>query len=143
MAWGKSEQEKEALRLEKEARQREQQAAEAARAEEQRRAEFAASPLGRATTAYQRGDAFFQFTATVSALTGQSSGFGSSDNTVSEYSGGVEVLGPIEALGWSLEHVSHVFVQTGSTSTARVMSTGEGTVTRGLVNAIYLFRRAG
>jgi hypothetical protein len=33
-----------------------------------------------------------------------------------------------------------MFVETGATTTNRMMSTGQGTVTRGVVRGIYLFR---
>lgn len=47
-----------------------------------------------------------------------------------------------EAVGWKLDDVGYTFVQTGSTSTSRMLQTGEGTVTEGFVLAVYLFRRA-
>ncbi|WP_324645081.1 hypothetical protein [Pseudarthrobacter sp. LT1] len=50
-------------------------------------------------------------------------------------------LGQIEALRWHLEHAGYVFVETGSTSTNRVLATEQGVVTKGHVAGISLFRR--
>lgn len=93
----------------------------------------------------QNGDRFFQLSIAVSELSGAASSFGSSANEFRSSAGAPDVLGQIEDLGWRLEHVGYVFVETGSTSTNRLLSTGEGTVTRGQVQGIYLFRstRAG
>jgi hypothetical protein len=106
-------------------------------------AAFAATPLGRATAAAQRNDRFFQLELEVSALTGFASSFGSSTNVVKHSGGATDLLGQIEEVGWRLEHVGYVFIETGATSTNRMLSTGQGTVTRGNVTGIYLFRRAG
>jgi hypothetical protein len=51
------------------------------------------------------------------------------------------VIGQIEECGWWLEHVGYVYVNTGSLSTNRFLRPGEGTVERGKVAVIYLFRR--
>jgi len=40
------------------------------------------------------------------------------------------VLDEIEKVGWRLDRADAVFTETGATSSSRVMSTGEGTVTR-------------
>lgn len=135
MAWGKSDEQKEAEQASKIAYELEQKAAAQA-------AEFAASPLGLAIAAHENGDAFFQLQIAVSALTGMASMFGSSTNEVRNVGKPTDVLGQIEEIGWHLEHVGYVFIETGSTSTNRVMSTGQGVVTEGNVTGIYLFRRA-
>jgi hypothetical protein len=116
----------------------EQKQAEAQRAA----AEAAAnSPLGRAHAARARGDGFFQLTISVSELAGTASALGSSANRIKQ-GGRPDLLGQIEEAGWRLEHVGYVFIETGSTSTNRVIATGQGTVTKGVVQGIYLFRAA-
>lgn len=121
----------------------ERERAEQARAAEEaeQRARFAASPLGRARAAHQRGDRFFQVELDAAALTGYASMFGSSDNAISARHDDSDLLGRIEDEGWHLEHAGFVFIETGSTSTDRMLFSGEGTVTRGVVSGVYLFRR--
>lgn len=103
-------------------------------------ARFASSPPGLARAARKRGDQFFQVHIEVSRLAGQTSSFGSSDNRV-DRGGRPDLLEQIEGEGWRLEHVGYVFIETGATSTNRLVPTGQGTVTRGVVEGIYLFRR--
>jgi hypothetical protein len=137
MKFGKTAEEKQAEEL------AERQRAEAAAAEQAARA-HAASPVGRAEAALQRGDRFFQIPLPVSSLSGQPSWFGSTDNQVAPVGpGGADVLGQIEDVGWRLEHVGYVFIETGATSSNRMFVSGEGTVTEGVVTGIYLFRAAG
>ncbi|MCU1551333.1 MAG: hypothetical protein JWR36_1893 [Glaciihabitans sp.] len=142
MAWGKSEEEKQQEREAKEQQARAQQEAY----EQQQRAEadaaFASSPVGRAQAAHQRNDAFFQLEVEVSALTGPTSFFGSSSNEIQHSAVATDLLGQVEAAGWHLEHVGYVFIETGSTTTDRVLLSGQGMVTQGNVTGIYLFRRA-
>lgn len=133
MPWGKSDEEKAAEAAARAAQE------QAAAAERQRQA-YLASPVGRAETAHQRGDAFFQLELDISELSGPASSFGSSDNQLRSAGGPPDLLGQIEQIGWRLEHVGYVFIETGSTSTERMFATGEGTVTRGVVRGIYLFR---
>lgn len=134
MAWGKTEEQKQKEQAEREALELEAKKAKAA-------ARYAASPVGRAAAAHENGDGFFQLEIEVSELSGLTSAFGSSNNTVRHSGVATDVLARIEAKGWHLEHVGYVFIETGSTSTNRVMSTGQGVVTRGNVTGIYLFRR--
>lgn len=101
----------------------------------------AKTPLGRAQAAHTRGDGFFQLTIDIAELAGASSALGSSANRIKQ-GGRPDLLSQIEDVGWRLEHVGYVFIETGSTSTNRVLATGQGTVTRGVVRGIYLFRAA-
>jgi hypothetical protein len=129
----------------KEAERAAQQAAWQAQRQAEKQAEaqaaFAASPVGQAIAARDRGDRFYQVELTVSELSGGWSQFGSSENASRQVSGATDLLGQIEDVGWRLEHTGFVFVETGATSTDRMFSTGQGTVTRGDVRGIYLFRR--
>jgi hypothetical protein len=95
-----------------------------------------------AVEARAEGQAFFQVEIAVSKLRGGSSTLGSSSNSIRHTGGRPDLLGQIEEAGWRLEHVGYVFVETGATSTNRVFGTGQGTVTRGEVVGIYLFRAA-
>jgi hypothetical protein len=116
------------------------QAAEAA--DQQRKAAaFARSPVGRAAAARQEGRQLFQILLPLAELNGASSSFGSSDN---QLTGLIEntVLDEIEKVGWRLERADAVFTETGATSSRRVLATGEGTVTRGTIYALYIFRAA-
>ena len=138
MAWGKTEEEKAAERA------AEQQAAanEAARrqqADAQRAAQaYAAGPVGQAEAAAQAGAVFFQTQMDVSRLDGNAS-WGSASAAV-QHVGRPDILGQIESFGWHLEDVGYVFVETGTTSTNRVMLSGEATAVSGVVLGIYLFR---
>lgn len=123
MAWGKTDEQKQA------------------EAQDQAAAAWAASPVGLATAAKERGDGFFQFEIDISTLSG-ASGFGSSAGRVRHTGGRPDVLGQIEEVGWRLEHVGYVFVETGATTTNRAFGTGQGMVTKGVVRGIYLFRNA-
>jgi hypothetical protein len=71
---------------------------------------------------------------------GGDSRWGSSDGTI-RWTPQAYVIGQIEECGWQLVDVGYVYVSTGSQSSNRVIRTGEGTVERGTVAAIYLFRR--
>lgn len=138
MAWGKSEEEKAAEQAEEQRR-----AADALRRREeaarQKQAdEHAASPLGQAEAAAAAGAVFFQTQIEVSRLDGNAS-FGAATASI-QHNARPDVLGQIEALGWRLENVGYVFVETGTTSSARVMMSGEATAVRGVVLGIYLFR---
>jgi len=109
-------------------------------AEQQRRAEeFARSPVGQATAARQQGQQLFQLLLPLAELTGESSTFGSADNRLKSLMQ-AGVLDEIEKAGWRLERADAVFTETGATSSSRVLATGEGTVTRGTIYGLYIFR---
>jgi hypothetical protein len=103
-------------------------------------ATFAESPRGLARRAHEQGDEFFQIQLEVSRLSGESSFFGSTSNSLRQ-GGGPDLLSQIEGEGWHLEHAGYVFVETGATSSNRLLPTGQGTVTQGVVLGVYLFRR--
>jgi hypothetical protein len=138
----KTEEEKAAEQAKKQAEEDAQRrAAEAA--EQQRQAEaFARSPVGRATTARQQGRQLFQLLLPLAELNGDSSYFGSADNQLSNLMQN-DVLDEIEKVGWRLERADAVFTETGATSSNRVLTSGEGTVTRGTIYGLYIFRATG
>ena len=120
------------------------QRGEVAPAEQTQRA-HASSPVGRAEAALKRGDRFFQIHLPVSSLSGDRSRFGSTGNTIETVTsvrrdGKPDILTQIEDVGWHLEHAGYVFIETGVTSSGRVFSAGQGSVTEGAVHGIYLFR---
>ncbi len=131
MAWGKTDEEKAAERDEEERRRSDAARAKAAQ-------DYAASPVGQAEAAAAAGAAFFQTQINVSRLDGNAS-WGQATGTV-EHTGRPDLLGQIESFGWRLENVGYVFIETGTTSTARVMMSGESTAVQGFVLGIYLFR---
>jgi hypothetical protein len=94
-----------------------------------------------ARTAHARGDGLLQLQFEVSQLTGEASAWGSSENAMSPDETVGWILGEVEKTGWMLEHTGFVFVETGSSTSNRVLSTGQGTVTRGGVHGHYVFRR--
>jgi hypothetical protein len=103
---------------------------------------IADAALATARAALERGDTLLQLQIESGRLAGASSSWGSSENlAVSDPDVGW-LLGHVESIGWRLEHVSHLFVETGSSSSARILSTGEGTVNRGEIIGYYVFRRA-
>jgi hypothetical protein len=112
-------------------------------AEAQRQAVIAyvQTPQGRAEQARARGQAFFEIELEMASLSGPGSTLGSSGaRSRVRRNSRPDVLGQIEDVGWRLEHVGYVFVETGATTTNRVFQTGQGTVTRGVVMGVYLFR---
>jgi sRNA-binding protein len=137
--WGKTEEAKAADQARKQAEEEaKHHAAEAA--EQQRQAEeFARSPVGQATAARQQGQQLFQLLLPLAELNGESSSFGSADNQLQSRMQN-NVLDEIGKVGWRLERADAVFTETGATSSSRVLSTGEGTVTRGTIYGLYIFR---
>jgi hypothetical protein len=135
----KTEEEKAADEARKQAEaEAERRAAEAA--EQQRQAEeFARSPVGLATAARQQGQQLFQLLLPLAELNGDSSYFGSADNQLQSLMQ-ESVLDEIEKVGWRLDRADAVFTETGATSSSRVLTSGEGTVTRGTIYGLYIFR---
>jgi hypothetical protein len=142
MPFRKSDEEKQAEAEQHAAEQRIQTAQREAAAEQKRAAEHAASPVGRAEAAKERGETFFQIEINSVDVGGPKSSFGSSDSQMQRIEGVSELLGQIEAVVWRLEHSGWVFVETGATTSDRMVHTGQGTVTTGKIVGVYLFRAA-
>jgi hypothetical protein len=111
-----------------------------AKAEQEARARYLASPVGRAEAAYQAGQMFFQLTTSISEVEGRSAGWVQSTRT--RRFNAIDTLGQIEEVGWHLEHAGYVFVETGEMARAKVTSAGSVSRTQGYVEGIYLFRRS-
>lgn len=132
-------------RKEAERQEAERALAEQQRARKQARAEqeWAASPLGQATTALEAGHVFFEIQLEVGRAEGQAM-WGTRDYASAEQiTSSAELLGEIERLGWRLEHVGYVFQMTGQSSTERMFVSGEESAISGVTLGIYLFRHAG
>jgi hypothetical protein len=130
----KTEEEKQAERAAKELER-------AAQAEREARAKYLATPVGQAETAYQAGQMFFQLTTNISQIQGKSSDWNYSQSTLTERFNATDTLGQIEEIGWHLEHVGYVFVETGEVARSKALSSGSVSRTDGYVEGIYLFRR--
>lgn len=141
----KSEEERAAERAERERVQAAQQQARAAQqaqaAQEQAAREHAASPLGRAEAAHAAGHGFFEIQLDVGQTQGVAT-FGEARADERRTDAHLGVLGAIEQVGWRLEHVGYVFVQTGQESTDKFVTTGQRIAVTGKTVGIYLFRRA-
>jgi hypothetical protein len=99
------------------------------------------SPERLAYEAHQRGDQWFQVDVAIAAVQGYAAAGSNSTRTVHEPLD--DFIGAIEAHGWTLQHVSTSFVQTGSTGTKRVLHNVGSTVvaTHGYLAGLYVFRR--
>jgi hypothetical protein len=110
-----------------------------------RRAEaaFWASPPGKATQAFDRGDLFFQIEIPHSSVTGfTNAAFNSATaGKIRRQLTRTDLLGQIEEAGWHLEHASWLYIQTGQNSRDKFLASGQHVVVTGEVVGIYLFRR--
>jgi hypothetical protein len=140
MALFKSDEEKAAEQAERDraaaAYQQQQADAAAARAQQA----HAATPIGQAEQATRDGLAFFEVQLVVGRSTREAS-WGTTSGGEEHSTQHLGVLGQIEALGWRLEHAGYVFVQTGESSTQKILGTGQQIAVSGSTVGIYLFRR--
>ncbi len=104
-------------------------------------AEEATRKLALAQDAHARGDLLLHVNLDVSLLTGESSSWGSAGNALTTDESVGYFLTEVEKIGWRLEHTGYAFVHSGSTTSARIFSTGEGVVNHGAVAGYYTFRR--
>lgn len=127
-------------RTKHEAKQRQQQEKQQAQAE----VEFRASPVGQALTAYESGVGFFETVLEISAINRiwggfyTDSGYNVARTGTRTYG---DVLSQIEAVGWELAFVNHVWSITGSQSRDKFLSSGQDTSMTGELVGIYIFRR--
>lgn len=104
-------------------------------------AQLAQHLLQLAADAHTRGDLLLHVQFDVAQLTGESSSWGSAENGIVRDDHVGYLLSQVEALGWRLEHTGYVFVESGSTSSARMFSTGTGVVNHGGIEGMFTFRR--
>ena len=135
MAFGKTQEQK--------AAEENQKALErAAKVQERARREFLVSPIGQATTAKEQSQGFFEIQLKVGSSQRDSTVFGSNNTNIAQTKTETHAgtLAAIEAIGWRLEHVGHVFVVTSESSRDKLLSTGQQTAVSGDTIGIYLFR---
>lgn len=137
----KSEEDKAREEAERQAIAAEEEARYAAAEQEQAHQDWLSSPLGRATSAKEAGQAFFEVQLDVGRQEREAM-WGTRDYASDErIDSSAELLEAIEKVGWTLEHVGYVFKMTGQSSTERMFVTGEDTAVSGVTVGIYLFRR--
>ncbi|MFK0242974.1 MULTISPECIES: hypothetical protein [unclassified Microbacterium] len=98
--------------------------------------------LGAAREAHTRGDPLLHLHVEVSRLIGAPSSWGSAANDYLQNESIGYFLGQVERVGWRLEHTGYAFVESGATTSERVLSTGAGVVNHGAVSGYFTFRRA-
>jgi hypothetical protein len=140
-----TDEEKQAKRVEKERRHKEEveQAARAAQEArlEREREEFLASPAGQARIAFERGDRVFQFeidvkdtkAVVIPMMTAM---------TTSKTADPVEILNSVCHEGWELVNGSFVFHELGSESRDKFLASGQNVAVKGTVIGYYLFNRS-
>lgn len=137
MALGRRNPEREAAQAaasaEREARKRAEQ-------EEKNRQAYLRTPVGKAETAFERGDHVFQYAhnvmsqeAVIVAMVGSTTRAQSADPSV--------ILNAVCSQGWELINGSFVFVEQGQQSRDKFMSSGQNIAVKGVTMGYYLFRR--
>jgi len=107
--------------------------------------EFLTTPVGQAVRARDEGQGFVEIQLAIgtSRVQGGIHPLGNitatSDTTTTQSPAGT--LAAIEEIGWHLEHVGYVFVQTSQDSTDKTYFSGQQTAINGQIMGIYLFRR--
>ncbi|WP_311259826.1 hypothetical protein [Microbacterium sp. WCS2018Hpa-9] len=101
----------------------------------------AARLLALSQDAHTRGDVLLHLQVEISRLTGDASSWGSADNQFTSNESVGYFLGEVEGVGWRLEHTGYTFVESGATTSARMLSTGTGVVNHGAVVGYFTFRR--
>ena len=139
---GKSEEEKADAAARKEQQRQEKERRKELERIEKAKQEFLRSPAGRARTAYEAGDHVFQYSidvmsqqAIIVKMVGSSTAKTSNDP--------VDVLNSVCHEGWELVNGSFVFVEEGSQTRDKLMSSGQNVAVKGTTVGYYLFRRSG
>lgn len=136
----KSEEEKAAGAARKEQERQEAEERKRVEAVEKTKQEFFRTPAGQARVAYESGDHVFQYSfdvmsqqAIIVAMVGSRTSKRTSDP--------VAVLNSVCHEGWELVNGSFVFVEEGSQSRDKFMSSGQNVAIKGTTVGYYLFRR--
>lgn len=132
MAFRKTDEEKQAERVAKDAEDRR-------RREERARQVFLESPVGKATTAKENSEGFFEIELVIGS-TSRDVMFGTKDfgsHTKKTFTG---LLSEIESVGWKLEHVGYYYMIIGESSRDKLLASGQSTAVSGKTMGIYLFR---
>lgn len=124
---------------EEQARQKALQARE--KAIEKMRSAFFASPAGQAREAFERGDAVFQYSLDVhqtQAIVLPMIGAYTGPKTTTDPT---DILNSVCNEGWELLNGSFVFLERGSESRDKFMSSGQQIAVKGTIVGYYLFNR--
>jgi hypothetical protein len=132
----------------KQAAELEKQAAKQVAAEQKRAAEaeavFRATPRGKARSARENGDGFFEYTGSLAetsrTVMGVLGGTSTSGGHKRQMTSHTDVLAQVEDEGWKLDHVGYVFEPTGTVSRDKAFSSGQTSTTSGKIVGVYLFR---
>lgn len=102
--------------------------------------EFAVSPVGKARSAFERGDAVFQYSidvmsqqAIIVIMMGSATTKRTSDPS--------DVLNAVCREGWELVNGSFVFVEEGQQSRDKFLASGQNVAIKGTTFGYYLFKR--
>jgi uncharacterized caspase-like protein len=100
------------------------------------------NPISQATTAKEQGQGFFEIQLEVGSSQRDTTIFGGNNDNIEKTKtrSHAGTLAAIEAIGWRLEHVGHVFVITSESSRNKLLLTGQQTAVSGNTIGIYLFR---
>lgn len=101
-----------------------------------------ATPEQLAHAAYQRGDQWFQIDVPIFYVQGTGRVYDSQTRTHRQPEPVPDMIGPIEAQGWTLQHVSTTFVVRGESTMGHIGGAAE-TANHGELVALYVFRRQG
>jgi len=137
----KSEEEKTGRAAAKEQARQEAEARKAAEQAEKERQAFLNTPVGRARTAFERGDHVFQYSLDVmsqQAIIVSMVGSTTKQKTTDP----VAILNAVCREGWELVNGSFVFVEQGQQSRDKFMSSGQNVAIKGCTVGYYLFRRS-
>ncbi len=99
-----------------------------------------ATPERLAYEARERGDQWFQIDVAINVVQGAVNAVAGYTQTARAEP--VDFIGPIEAQGWALQHVSTTFVMRGQSSMAALGGAAEHAFHGDLVG-LYVFRRSG
>lgn len=130
--------EKDAARVEREQQSLEKQAEKERKQAEKEHEAFLRTPVGRARTAWERGDQLFQYSHDVEsqapvivAMVGSTTTRKTSDPT--------EILNAVADEGWRLVNASFVFREQGAQSRDKFLSSGQNVAVKGTTIGYYVF----
>lgn len=137
----KSPEEQAAREAKRAADQAAKEAQRTAEREARERTAYLRTPVGRAETAFGRGDLVFQYShavtsqeAVIVAMVGSTTRKSTADPS--------EILNAVCRQGWELVNGSFVFVEQGSHSRDKFLASGQDVAVKGETIGYYLFRRA-
>jgi hypothetical protein len=109
---------------------------------EKMRNAFFATPAGQARTAFERGDAVFQYSIDVHTTQSVVIPMVGAYTTPKVTSDPTEILNSVCHEGWELVNGSFVFLELGSESRDKFLASGQQVAVRGTIIGYYLFKRS-